>query len=83
MERIGNYHRHKAEKKRSWHATWYFWLCLSEFPYDLVAHEIDDALPEIQPWLTTKSLAMNSEKDRTLHPAGRHENDIHPPTKER
>lgn len=68
VERIDNYHRHKAEKKRTWHANWYFWLCLSELPYELVRHEIDEALPEMLPWLTTKSLAMNSEKDRILHP---------------
>ena len=67
-ERIANYHRHKAEKKRSWHSAWYFWLCLSELPYEMVRHEIDTALPEILPWVTTKSFAMNSEKDRIIHP---------------
>ena len=68
LERIENYNRHKAEKKRPWHATWYFWLCLSELPYDLVKQEIDGYLPEIMSWLTTKSATMNSDTDRTIHP---------------
>ena len=67
-ERIDNYNRHQAEKKRPWHSTWYYWLCLSELPYELVRNEVASHLPEIIPWLTTKSAAMNSENDRTIHP---------------
>ena len=39
-ERILNYHRHFAEKRRHRGVKWYFWLCLSELPEEIAYPEI-------------------------------------------
>ena len=66
--RIDNYYAHKDEKKRVWCVLWYYWLCLSELPFDIAAPEILKYKAEMLPWLTTKSAVMNSEHDKTVHP---------------
>lgn len=66
--RMNVYERHKDDKKRPWYPGWYYWLCLSEMPYALAEPEIRKYLPDVLPWLTTKSCVMNSETDRTIHP---------------
>lgn len=66
--RIENYNRHANEKKRSWHSQWYYWLCLSELPFEFAKSEIDKYKNEIIERLTGKSLCMNSERDKVLHP---------------
>ncbi|MDR1693005.1 MAG: hypothetical protein LBR72_06560 [Oscillospiraceae bacterium] len=67
--RIENYNNHAGEKKRPWYALWYFWLCLSELPFELAEPEILKYKDAILPWLTVKSAVMNSEHDKTVHPA--------------
>ncbi len=67
-DRISNYNKHKSDKKRPWYSKWYFWLCLSELPYDLVKGEIETYFNEVKPWLTTKSAVMNNDNDRLIHP---------------
>lgn len=64
--RIDNYTRHADEKKRTSFSKWYFLLCLSELPADIAAKE--SCIKEILTWLNEKSLVMNSERDRSIHP---------------
>lgn len=66
--RMNVYERHKNDKKRPWYPGWYYWLCLSEMPSPLAEPEIRRYLPQVMPWLTSKSCVMNSENDRTIHP---------------
>lgn len=66
--RIGSFHHRYGEKKRTWHPLWYFWLCLSELPDALALPEITLYRDEAHARLTSKSYAMNSERDRTVHP---------------
>ena len=66
--RIDNYQNHVGEKKRPWFSKWYYWLCLSEMPFDLARSEIHRYEEPILEWLRTKSMVMNSEHDRTIHP---------------
>jgi hypothetical protein len=66
--RIDNYNYHAGDRKRPWFAKWYFWLCLSELPFEIAESEICKYKDEIMPWLTTKSAVMNSEHDKTIHP---------------
>ena len=76
--RIDNFNRHYNDKKRPWFSLWYYWLCLSELLYDLsycgksydnlVYSEIEKYKDELLNWLTNKSLVMNSENDKRIHP---------------
>ena len=66
--RIDNYNRHADDRKRPWFAKWYYWLCLSELPFEIAEPEINKHKHEIIPWLTTKSTVMNSEQDQIIHP---------------
>lgn len=66
--RIGSYNRHAGEKKRPWFTEWYFWLCLSEMPFELAKPEIEKYKPVMLNWLCNKSCVMNSEHDKTIHP---------------
>lgn len=68
QERIDNYHNHVNEKKRPWFARWYFWLCLSELPFEMAKPEIDQYKEEILHILCKKSFVMNSEHDKIIHP---------------
>ena len=66
--RIDNYNRHCKDKKRPWFSQWYYWLCLSELPFELAYPEIELYKDEMLNWLTKKSCVMNSESDRLIHP---------------
>lgn len=66
--RIENYNRHVNEKKRPWFAQWYYWLCMSEMPFEFAKGEIDKYKDEIIYRLSDRSLCLNSEKDKILHP---------------
>lgn len=68
QSRIDNYNRHYADKKRPSFCMWYYWLCMSEIPFDMVEPEVDKYKNEMLNRLCNKSLVMNSEHDRTLHP---------------
>ncbi len=68
LSRIDNYNNYVNEKKRPWFSLWYFWLCLSEMPFDIAKPEIDKYKSEILNWLCNKSCVMNSEHDKTIHP---------------
>lgn len=66
--RIDNYNNHVNEKKRPWFSGWYFWLCLSEMPYDIAKSEIDKYKEVMLDWLCNRSCVMNSEHDKRIHP---------------
>ena len=66
--RIDNYNRHCQDKKRPWFSLWYYWLCLSELPFDIAYPEIEKYKGEILNRLTYKSFVMNSENDKIIHP---------------
>ncbi|WP_157764122.1 hypothetical protein [Paenibacillus borealis] len=38
--RIDNYNCHVGDRKCPWFAKWYFWLCLSEQPFEIAESEI-------------------------------------------
>lgn len=68
ISRIDNFNRHHQDKKRPWFSLWYYWLCLSELPFDIAYPEIEKYKDEMLYWLTNKNLAMKSEKDKLIHP---------------
>lgn len=67
-DRIDNYNNHVNEKKRPWYSCWYFWLCLSEMPWEIAKPEIDKYKELMLNWLCNKSCVMNSEQDKIIHP---------------
>lgn len=66
--RIENFNQHYAEKKRTWHCLWYYWLCLSELPFEMAKPELDQYKTVMLDWLEHKSWVMNSEHDKNVHP---------------
>ncbi|MCI8388862.1 MAG: hypothetical protein HFE63_10425 [Clostridiales bacterium] len=68
QSRIDNYNHHYADKKRPWFSLWYYWLSLSELPFDIAYPEIEKYKDEILNRLVNKSCVMNSEHDRLIHP---------------
>ena len=66
-ERIENYHKHFDEKHRVWQIKCYFWLCLSELPFENAKLEMLKAKAEILSQLS-RSYVMNSEFDKEIHP---------------
>jgi hypothetical protein len=68
QSRIDNYNRHCSEKKRPSFSVWYFWLCLSEIPFDIAKPETEKYKAVMLNWLLNKSCVMNSEHDKTIHP---------------
>ena len=66
--RIDNYNRHASDKKRPWFSLWYYWLCLSELPFEIAKPEIEKHKYEMINWLTNKSCVMNSDNDKMIHP---------------
>lgn len=66
--RIDNYNGHCKDKKRPWFSLWYYWLCLSELPFDIACSEIEKYKDEMLNRLTCKSYVMNSENDKIIHP---------------
>lgn len=67
-DRISVFNWHFGDKKRPWFCQWYFWLCLSELPFELAKPEVDKYKREMADWLEHKSCVMNSEHDQTIHP---------------
>lgn len=67
QSRVDNYNRHAGEKKRPWFSLWYFWLCLSEMPMEVAGPEIEKHRENLERRLR-RSLVMNREPDRTVHP---------------
>ncbi len=68
QSRIGNYNRHYADKKRPWFCKWYYWLCLSELPFEIAKPELEKYKGEMLNWIYNKSCVMNSENDKMIHP---------------
>lgn len=66
-ERIINYHKYYKEKHRHWGVQLYYWLCLSELPFEIAESEIlkfqDKLLKQIN-----HSYVMNNENDILIHP---------------
>jgi hypothetical protein len=68
QSRIDNYNRHYADKKRPSFCIWYYWLCLSELPFNTAKPEIEKYKAEMLNWLNNKSCVMNSDHDKMIHP---------------
>ncbi len=68
LSRIDNYNNHADEKKRPWFSKWYFWLCLSEMPFEIAHPFIENYKDEMLNWLYNKSCVMNSDTDKIIHP---------------
>lgn len=66
-ERIDNYYKHFSERHRHWGVKWYFWLCLSELPFEIARPNILKYKDEILSQLH-RSCVMNSDFDKTTHP---------------
>lgn len=66
--RIKNYNAHVNEKKRPWYVGWYYWLCLSEMPFEIAEPETQKYKETMLNWLFNKSFVMNSEHDKLIHP---------------
>ena len=49
-------------------SEWYFFLCLSELPWELARPELDRYRDFMTGWLTNRSCVMHSEDDKTYHP---------------
>lgn len=62
------YNKYSGETKRHSGTVWYYWLCLSELPFDAAKPELEKYKSEMIDRLQNRSLVMNSENDRTLHP---------------
>lgn len=67
QSRVDNYRRHAGKKKRAWYSLWYFWLCLSEMPWEIAEPELEKDRQELERQLR-RSYVMNREPDRTVHP---------------
>lgn len=68
QSRIDNYNRHYGDKKRPSYCVWYYWLCLSELPFDIAKSEVEKYKAEMMNRLMNKSYVMNSQSDKTIHP---------------
>lgn len=66
-ELIDYYNHYAGEVKRHSGTVWYYWLCISELPFDLSRAEIDKYKSEMVNRLADRSYVMNSENDRTIH----------------
>lgn len=67
-DRLENYNRHVNDKKRTSFSKWYFWLCLSELPLEIAQSEIEKYSAEMFNFLQNKSLVMNTESEKIIHP---------------
>lgn len=67
QSRIDNFKRHYDEKRRQRFCMWYYWLCLSELPLEIVGSEVDTHKSEMLDWLCNKSCVINSEHDKTVY----------------
>lgn len=68
QSRIDNYNRHCGDKRRPWFSRWYYWLCLSELPWEIVCGEIEKEKDEMRHWLADKGYAVNSDHDQAINP---------------
>lgn len=68
LSRMKNYKHHKNDKKRAWFSEWYYWLCLSEMPFETAQPELIYYQDTMLNWLTNKSCVMNSDTDKIIHP---------------
>lgn len=68
QSRINLFKQHYNDKKRPWYCLWYYWLCLSELPFEIAIDEIENYKSEMLKWLKYKSFVMNSEHDKLIHP---------------
>ena len=68
QERVDNFNRHFAEKRRHSGVQWYYYLCLSELPFDIALPEILRYKDVFVHQLTSRSCVMNSEQDKANHP---------------
>lgn len=66
--RMENFNRHYAKRKRPWYCLWYYWLCLSELPFEISKPELEQHKPVMLNWLYNKSFVMNSQLDKKIHP---------------
>lgn len=66
-ERIMNYHKYYNEKHRHRGVKWYYWLCLSELPFDIAEVEILKYKNELLKQINC-SYIMNNEKNILIHP---------------
>ncbi len=64
---INFFHKYNGETYRHSSTVWYFWLCLSELPFEIAEPELLRYKDELRARLN-KSAVMNSESDKTLHP---------------
>lgn len=62
------FNKYNGETRRHSGTIWYYWLCLSELPFEAAEAEIEKNKPQMLLWLTSKSAVMNSENDKTTHP---------------
>lgn len=66
-DRIFNYQKYYNQKHRHRGVQLYYWICLSELPFDIAESEIlkyrDELLKQIN-----RSYAMNNENDKIIHP---------------
>lgn len=68
QSRIDNYNKHVNNKKRPWYCNWYYWLCLSEIPFEIGKQELDKNKAAMIDHLMNKSYVMSSEQDKVIHP---------------
>lgn len=66
--RIDNFKRHYNEKKRPWFPLWYYWLCLSELPFEIAVTELDSYKSEMLNRLESKGCVMNNKNDSSIRP---------------
>ena len=66
--RMDNFNKHYRDRKRPWYPLWYYWLCLSEMPFEIAKPDLDRYKPEMVNWLANKSAVMNNEYDKLIHP---------------
>lgn len=68
QSRIDNYNKHVNDKKRPRYCYWYYWLCLSEMPFEVGKYELDKNKELILDYLMNKSYIMNSIQDKMINP---------------
>lgn len=66
--RIDNYNNHVNDKKRPRYCNWYYWLCLSEMPFETGKCELDKNKDMISDYLINQNGIMNGVKDKMIHP---------------
>jgi len=64
---IDFYYKHIGDKRRHGNVLWYYWLCLSELPFEIAEPEIQKYKDKIFHQLNRSSV-MNSGNDKINHP---------------